>query len=209
MESHKDRVYRDLKYKIIMRKLEPGSVINEKNLMEEHEIGRTPLREIFILLEREGLIRRFPRSGTIVSPMDLNQLKSTNEIRIPLERLVGALVVERITDNEVEALQELLERAKHLERTGSEQKLVDYDTQLHEFLYQITANRKLVEIMQELHAIGSRFWFSITYSPEEYQDQLDQWDRIVTAIARRDAERTQELLEEHVKKAIRSIKANL
>jgi DNA-binding GntR family transcriptional regulator len=141
--------------------------------------------------------------------MDLNQLKSTNEIRIPLERLVGALVVERITDNEVEALQELLERAKHLERTGSEQKLVDYDTQLHEFLYQITANRKLVEIMQELHAIGSRFWFSITYSPEEYQDQLDQWDRIVTAIARRDAERTQELLEEHVKKAIRSIKANL
>lgn len=209
MESYKDQVYRDLKYKIIMRELEPGSVINEKSLMEEYEIGRTPLREIFILLEREGLIRRFPRSGTIVSPMDLNQLKSTNEIRIPLERLVGALVVERITDNEIEALHQLLETAKRLERPGSERNLVDYDTQLHELLYGITANRKLVEIMQELHAIGSRFWFSITYSPEEYQDQLDQWGGIIAAIARRDAELTEQLLEDHVKKAIRSIKAKL
>lgn len=209
METHKDRVYRVLKSKIIMRKLEPGAVINEKSLMEEHEIGRTPLREVCIRLEREGLIRRFPRSGTIVAPMDLDQLKSTNEIRTPLERLVGRLVVERITTEQIDDLRRLLKNAKQLKGEGREQEIVDYDTQLHEFLYEVTANRKLIDIMQELHAIGSRFWFSITYSPEEYQDQLDQWERIVAAVAERDAERAQDLLEEHVQKAITSIRSQL
>lgn len=60
--------------------------------MAQYNIGRTPLREIFTELQREELIQRFPRSGTIVAPMDFNQLKEATEIRIPLEGVVGELL---------------------------------------------------------------------------------------------------------------------
>jgi DNA-binding GntR family transcriptional regulator len=62
----KSEVYNQLKSKIIMQQLKPGEVLNEKQLMAQYVIGRTPLREIFTELQREGLIQRFPRSGTIV-----------------------------------------------------------------------------------------------------------------------------------------------
>lgn len=209
MDSLKDDVYDILKYKIIIKQLEPGTPLNEKKIMEEYGIGRTPLREIFIRLEHEGLIQRFPRSGTIVAPMDLTQLKEVTEIRIPLEGVVGELVAKRITESQIKELREILAKAQNTEEEGSDEELVRYDTKLHNFLYEATGNKKLIHIIKELQAIGSRFWFSITFSREEYLDQLDQWHKVVDAIAQRDTELTKQLLQKHILKSIDNIKERL
>ena len=118
MGTLKEDVYKNLKYRIIMKQLEPGSVMNEKSLMEEYGIGRTPLREIFIRLQNEGLIQRFPRSGTIVAPMDFNQLKEITAIRIPLEGVVGELVVDRISEKQIGRLKEIFKKVEDVEKSG-------------------------------------------------------------------------------------------
>jgi DNA-binding GntR family transcriptional regulator len=71
MATLKEQVYQHVKYRIITQDLKPGQQLNEKDLMKRYAIGRTPLREILIDLQHDGLIQRFPRSGTIVAPMDL------------------------------------------------------------------------------------------------------------------------------------------
>ena len=194
----KEDVYKNLKYRIIMNHLEPGTVLNEKALMDEYKIGRTPLREIFIRLQNEGLIQRFPRSGTIVAPMDFNQLREITEIRIPLEGVVGELAVEKISSQKIEELKNIFQKVKEIELHGSDEDILMHDSELHNLLYEATGNRKLISIIHELQAIDSRYWFSLTFTREEYLNQIMQWQHIIAAIEARDKELTKKLLQDHV-----------
>ena len=75
MRQLKVEAYQNIRFRIITHDLRPGELLNEKNLMKEYQIGRSPLREILIELQRDGLIQRFPRSGTLVTPIDLHLFK--------------------------------------------------------------------------------------------------------------------------------------
>ena len=46
-ELFKDNVYNAIRTRIIVQDLPPGARINEKQLMDEYGIGKTPLREVF------------------------------------------------------------------------------------------------------------------------------------------------------------------
>ena len=85
MSDLKENVYKDLRNRIMFHDLAPGQILNEKELMEHYTIGRTPLRDILNELQRDGLIKRFPRSGTIVAPMDIHLFKEAIEVRMVLE----------------------------------------------------------------------------------------------------------------------------
>ena len=205
----KEDVYNNLKYRIIMNHLGAGTVLSEKALMEEYKIGRTPLREIFIRLQNEGLIQKFPRSGTIVAPMDFKQLKEITDIRIPLEGLVGELAVEKMSNQDIEELKKIFQKVKEIELHGSDEDILMYDSELHNLLYEATGNRKLISIIHELQAIDSRYWFSLTFTRKEYLDQLLQWEHMIAAIEARDKKLTRKLLQDHVQKFIDRFKDRL
>ena len=59
---------------------------NEKSLMGNYSIGRTPLREVLLRFQGNGLIIRVPRGGTVVAPLDLSNLMHILEARL-LEQL--------------------------------------------------------------------------------------------------------------------------
>ena len=115
MKQPKAEAYQSIRLRIITHDLPPGELLNEKSLMKEYQIGRSPLREIFIELQRDGLIQRFPRSGTFVTPIDLHLFKQIIEIRVNLEGLAGALAAERITEAELDVLKQILHKVKDLE----------------------------------------------------------------------------------------------
>lgn len=217
MGNLKEDVYNNLKIRIIKNNLEAGKVLNEKLLMDEYKIGRTPLREIFIRLQNEGFIQKFPRSGTIVAPMDFNQLREITEVRIPLEGVVGELAVEKITNEKIEKLKEILnyfneDKSKiesGISLHGSDEDILRYDTELHNILYEATGNRKLTTIIHELQAIDSRYWFTLTFSRDEYLNQVKQWENIINAIEARDKRLTKKLLQDHVQKFINRFKDRL
>ena len=52
--ADKEETYLSLRERIITNVLPPGHRLNEKDLMDEYGIGRTPLREIFFMLREEG-----------------------------------------------------------------------------------------------------------------------------------------------------------
>ena len=84
MERLKDSTYQSIRLRIITHNLRPGGLLNEKELMREYKIGRSPLRDILIELQRDGLIQRFPRSGTLITLMDLDLFREVMEIRMNL-----------------------------------------------------------------------------------------------------------------------------
>ena len=81
-------VYKDLKEQILHLELPPGSAISEIDTAAAFHVSRTPVRDAFKMLEREGLLEVRPHIGTFVSLIDLNMISDILYLRETLEQAV-------------------------------------------------------------------------------------------------------------------------
>ena len=73
----------DIRRRILTGEFRPGERINESEVAAKLGISRSPVREAFRVLEREGLIATLPRKGsfiTEISPQDVEELFELREI---------------------------------------------------------------------------------------------------------------------------------
>jgi len=209
MGKDKKAVYQNLKYRIVTQELSPGQRLSEKELMEHYGIGRTPMRDILMVLERDGLVQRFARSGTFVAPMDINELRRVTEIRICLEGLAGQLAATRISDEELLELREVIEEAKKIKDSDDVESLLKRDTQFHQIIYDAADNERLKHMLTELQSIGSRFWYSLVSRRNMFDNQLNEQCAILEALERRDPEESKRLLQEHLHNFIENMRMEL
>ena len=59
--------------------------MSEKEVSVQLNVSRTPVREAFIKLQKEGLVDILPQRGTVVSKIDLNRAEEERFIRESLE----------------------------------------------------------------------------------------------------------------------------
>lgn len=197
--SAKSKAYENLRYRIITQDLPPGELLKEKELMAQYRIGRTPLREILIELQRQGLIRRVPRSGTWVAPLDLDFVQQIAEVRVPLERLAGELAARRISEKEVKLLERLLDKAEADQALLDVdlQRLMEYESRFHHLIYSAARNRKLEELLLEFQSISARLWHNLFFTREQLKKMFDDQREILGALKRRDSEACGERLVRH------------
>ena len=65
-EQTKGRIYADIVSKILAAELGVGQRLKEQDLAQTHKVSRTPIREILIALERDGLVERIRNRGAEV-----------------------------------------------------------------------------------------------------------------------------------------------
>ena len=207
MTSKKDETYKDLRYRIVTHELKPMEPLNEKALMDHYGLGRTPMREVLLQLQRDGLIQRFSRSGTIVSPVDIHIYKHNIEIRTVLEGLAGELAAARITAAELEVLGEILKRVSELEEQEHEylKELMQCEFDFHSLIYEATHNPKLIDILHELQGVSARFWHYQIFSKQELLDQFIDHREVVDAFRKRDGQRAGETLKNHIQRVLKKL----
>ena len=207
MTSKKDETYKDLRYRIVTHELKPMAPLNEKALMDHYGLGRTPMREVLLQLQRDGLIQRFSRSGTIVSPVDINIYKHNIEIRTVLEGLAGELAAERITAEELEALGKILKQVSELEEQDCEnlKELMQCEFDFHNLVYEATHNSKLINFLHELHGVSARFWHYQIFSKQELLDQYIDHREVFDALKKRDGRRAGETMKNHIRNVLKKL----
>lgn len=199
-------IYTELKRRIVLLDFEPGQVIKEKELIEEFGVSRTPVREVLIRLEAEGLVKMFPNIGTIVSEVSFQQLKDVFEIRSFLVRLAGKLAAARITREELEKIRDHIARMKEEKDPKA---LMRLDLEFHDMVNQSTKNEMLVKILGMLRDQAVRIW-TFSRADEEYYGGLSQeFEELVEALERRDQEACAHILERHTKGFIEHIRSQL
>jgi DNA-binding GntR family transcriptional regulator len=80
-----DRAYRLAKELILSGQLPGGSLISEGEIAERAALSRTPVREAFLRLQAEGLLRLFPKRGAVVVPVAPGEAEDLLELREALE----------------------------------------------------------------------------------------------------------------------------
>ena len=139
-----EKAYSQIKIKIITAKMPPGSVINEAHLMEEFELGRTPIREAIKQLQMENLVMVTPRKGMYVAEIAVTDLVQIFEVRVELESFSTRLAVQRITEQEIIELQKLATAYQNADLTNKEF-LIKLDGEFHALIAKATHNKFLIK----------------------------------------------------------------
>ena len=77
-----DRAYQLIRDKIVTLDMQPGSVIQEAEMMTQLGLGRTPIREALKRLETEKLVEVTPRRGMFVAEIAITDLPQICEVRV-------------------------------------------------------------------------------------------------------------------------------
>jgi len=196
--AKKEKVYKDLQEKIITQELSYGTRLNEKEIMEEYEIGRTPLRDIFMKLKAECLIETIPQSGTFVKELDLDELREVLEMRIPLEILAAKTVPLRITKEQLDEMNFIVFKLNKNIDTLSLNEVKNYTDTIHNIYYQAVGNSRLSQTLITLHNLCARAWFSQGYKRRATQDTINDWQKKIDMVENKEINELQLEVEKHV-----------
>ena len=185
--------------------LPPGERLMEIPLAEELGVSRTPIREAIRILEQEGLVVMIPRRGTYVADMSLKDVTEVFELRSILEELAAELAAERITNEEIEALEQHLVEIGNYMNEKNLDKVVQADILFHEILYKASRNDRLVEMIHNLREQTLRFR---TLSMSQTGRLAKTWDehrQLVEAISDRDVERARQIARIHMEESEKTL----
>src|SRR5207247_1314295 len=135
VSSLSDKAYHAIRGLIVSLELAPGAVIDERELIERLQIGRTPVREALRRLAQERLVEVYPRRGMFVTGVDVRELARLSEVRVVLEPEAARLAAERATEADRAELTALIEE---LDAGGSE--LMGLDERNHRAVYRAAHN---------------------------------------------------------------------
>ena len=82
----KDRAYEFTKGRVLDSTFAGGDLITEGEVAAALGMSRTPVREAFLRLEGEGLLRLYPKRGALVVPVSVGEVEAVMETRMLVER---------------------------------------------------------------------------------------------------------------------------
>jgi DNA-binding GntR family transcriptional regulator len=77
-----ERAYAFAKQRILDGRFAGGELISEGDVAAGVNLSRTPVREAFLRLESEGLLKLFPKRGALVVPVSAAEVEHVMETRL-------------------------------------------------------------------------------------------------------------------------------
>ena len=205
----RERVYQHLSKEICHGRLAAGQRILESRLSEEIGTSRTPVREAFHLLERDGLLESIPRVGYRVKSISWAEVEEIVQIRFVNESLALRWALKRMGQDEISALEENIVQAERAIQAGRPQSMVEFDAEFHEIMVRASGSVRLVDLCQTLRRHMLRYRIGSISHPEVSLRAVEGHKRILTRIKDKDYQGAKKALHEHLeitKKDIRKTK---
>lgn len=141
----RDSVYQRLRSDVLSCELRPGQLLQERDLVGQFAVSKSPIRDALLKLEEQGLIEVLPRKGYRVRRIDISDVRDMYGLRQILERECIALLIETAPDNVLEGLEAF--------RTGPPSPdlatWIDYNRAFHTYIAVNCGNARLARIAQE------------------------------------------------------------
>lgn len=203
--SRSDEAYLRIRDLIVSLELPPGSIVNERELMDRLALGRTPVREALRALAQERLVEVYPRRGIFVSNVDVGDLASLSEVRAALESRAARLAAERATEAERDEAADLIEE---LDRALGPRELIELDQRIHRHVYRCAHNPFLEKTLNEYYVLTLRIWFLALDRVARLDEAVREHRELMAAIRDGDAAQAEEAMRRHVlgfERAIRDV----
>ena len=158
-ESQAQYAHRLIEEMIVTLVLPPGSRISEQALSVQLGIGRTPVREALQRLAYERTIKILPRSGIIVSDIDLAAHFKLIELRREVERILVMRAARFAEPIDCRNFLQLAERFEAAADANDANLFISADAELNALLATVADNSYAAAAMAPLQAQTRRIWY--------------------------------------------------
>ena len=194
----RDIVFKTLRDAIITGEFQPGERLMEMKLANEMGVSRTPVREAIKKLEAEGLVIMNPRRGAQVAPINEKDLKDILEIRKALESLSCRIACGKVTQDDVKHLRSINRAVAKAVRENDIPEIVERDVEFHDAINMITDNARLMKFLGQLKEHLYRYRLEFIKNMENCNTIIEDHERIIEAIAQKNADVACREIEDHI-----------
>ena len=121
--------------RILKGEYQIGEKIKESSIAQELNVSRTPIREAFKMLEEEGLLDYLPNRGCYAKGFTKRDVSDIYTVREALEEIAMTWACERITDEEIDKLEEQCELMDFYTKKRDVQKILTMNSSFHDIIY--------------------------------------------------------------------------
>jgi DNA-binding GntR family transcriptional regulator len=182
----RDGAYDRIRDAILEGTLAPGAPLRPGELADALGLSLTPVREALARLRHEGLVQTRPRSGTRVTPLDLDGAKQALTVIAAMHRLAAETSVPRLTEADLAELAEAAEHFRVAVDTGDWHAAIDADDRFHGVFVRVAANRPLQETIERNMPLLRRAE-RLRFGTPPGRRSVTQHQRILRAARRGDA----------------------
>lgn len=202
-----DFAARELRNRIVLGKLPPGTKVPVYELAAELEVSRVPLREAVRQLEAESLVDNLPRRGTVVRELSVGDLRDSFEILRQIEPIAARRAARAGGTGAVEAMEYWLEimqelSEKRVPRVSEE--MLNAHREFHFALFHAAGEGVLQRHLCMLWNTCERYVMTSMPDVERQAAAAREHAELVRLIRAGDAEGTAEVLEQHLAASLTS-----
>lgn len=195
-------VFNYIRDAILNGRYKPGDALVETKLAEELGVSRTPIREAIRQLELEGLVISIPNKGVVVSGVSQKDIDDIYTIRSMLEGLAARWAAQRIDEQALKELEEIVELMDYYTRKNDFDQLTQLDTRFHGVIYDACDSKVLKHMLDNLLRYVERARRGSLKVPMRARLSFHEHRSIFEAIMKRDAAEAERLMAEHISRAI-------
>jgi len=194
----RDLIFEKLQQAIFSGKFKSGKRITEKEVAEELNVSRTPVREALYRLASTGLIKIIPHRGFLISRWSSIEIRDVMEIRIALEMLAVRLAVKRILPEEIKELKDLIIKMDKAVLKGDIKKVSHLNTEFHNKIVFASKNKELLDVMEPIKNKIHHFRIISLSTPNRLEESQKEHKEILNALIERDGKLAQKLIASHI-----------
>ncbi|MDR7465345.1 MAG: GntR family transcriptional regulator [Armatimonadota bacterium] len=195
-----------LREAILRNVLTGGQQLRQDEIAAHLGVSRIPVREALRQLEAEGLVTFFPHRGAVVSELSHQEVQEIYEIRIPLEATALRLALPRLTQQDLERAEAILEA---IDRETEVAKWSGLNREFHTILYTPADRPRLLALINTLRTNVERYQRIYISLMQHKVNSQREHRQILEACRRRDVGTAVQALESHLGQAAQELVAYL
>lgn len=199
-ETKSDYAYRQVRDRILSGDLQPGAVIQQRELAGRIGISTTPLREALRRLKSEGLVELDAHRDARISPLRTEEGRDLLEMRLSLDPLAAGLAAQRRTNADIQVIRAAHAGLEPLPTHPSVQQLVAHRN-FHAAIYRASHNDLLIDALEGLWDKADRYR-RLALQTDRGQEARDhkakEHEMLVDLIAAGDSDAAANLMRAHI-----------
>lgn len=190
-DLQKSKAYEQILLDITLGVLPPNARVDEQGLADRYGIGLAGVRDALGRLALEGMVQRRARSGTVITPLDVEEFDDSFAVRRLLEPEGASLAARHATEDEIKTIITALDHADQAIEKQDFRSLLIMDKRFHRAVAVASHNVTLARIVIALHHKAARYWYhSMVSRPiEERIEDVAAHRAVAEAIAARDPDK--------------------
>jgi|ERR1700694_2316687 len=195
------RAYEELRRAIAEGRLTDHAPLGEDDLAESLGVSRTPVREALLRLELEGYLGRDSTGRLFAHRLTAKEVHDVFLVRELLEGYGARLSAERVSDDEMEALDGVLSADFQASERNQLNQMARLNEEFHRLIQVASRNRLLADLTFDLGSRIPGLRAFVIGTPAENKTFVDEHAAILRSVRSGDGAEAEHEMREHLRKA--------